>query len=423
MLKLSAIVSCTQNYNNYIKGVFLKRLLWLILFSSNLLGAELMVLKSEFNNQNWFPLPKQDMRSAVVDSLISQIAQSYSFELVAADDSRRSSAGDIQISIDLVEKAQIIKVSAQWNSSNGASHISNHSLSLHGKLYDEIYNTMELLGRNAGRDILQQINNKKIVRTTDEDDKLNKILENQGDISSALMALEENDDAYIKLLKLKLSDVSSERQQEEITKEFDLASKQQLDLAARLKREGKFEQAYATLRSLWSRPALDEELKSAVFDELYFTLPIYQSDMVLSKIGENSQTYKQDNTLSSRIAKVQTRLEETLKHNEQDINKSTQINQRLDQIMMMSRYMSQAFKAQTISKLSPLRLYISMTYMERDSYPTSAELKEQMEYYDIYFDVEEKSSANNEVTYILKEAGRVKATINADRGQVKIEVE
>jgi hypothetical protein len=91
--------------------------------------------------------------------------------------------------------------------------------------------------------------------------------------------------------------------------------------------------------------------------------------------------------------------------------------------MMMSRYMSQAFKAQTISKLSPLRLYISMTYMERDSYPTSAELKEQMEYYDIYFDVEEKSSANNEVTYILKEGGRVKATINADRGQVKIEVE
>jgi hypothetical protein len=39
---------------------------------------------------------------------------------------------------------------------------------------------MELLGRDAGRDILQQINNKKIVRTTDEDedDKINKILEN-----------------------------------------------------------------------------------------------------------------------------------------------------------------------------------------------------------------------------------------------------
>ncbi|MFQ3324776.1 MAG: putative secreted protein with C-terminal beta-propeller domain [Pseudomonadales bacterium] len=99
---------------------------------------------------------------------------------------------------------------------------------------------MELLGRNAGRNILQQINDKKIVRTTDEDDKLNKILENQGDISSALKALEENDDTYINLLKLKLSYLSSESQQEEIIKEFDLASKQQLDLAARLKREGKF---------------------------------------------------------------------------------------------------------------------------------------------------------------------------------------
>jgi hypothetical protein len=50
----------------------------------------------------------------VVDSLILQIAQSYNFDLVAAD-SRRSSAGDIQITIELVEKAQIIKVSAQWN--------------------------------------------------------------------------------------------------------------------------------------------------------------------------------------------------------------------------------------------------------------------------------------------------------------------
>jgi hypothetical protein len=401
----------------------LKRFLWLILFSSNLFGSEFMILKSEFNNQNWFPLPKQDMRSAVVDSLISQIAQSYSFQLISNNDSKSESAGNILIIIDLIEKAETIKVSAQWNSINGVSHISNHSLSLHGKLYDEIYNTMELLGRNAGRDILQQINNKQVVITTVADDKLNKILENQGDIASALKALEKDNDTYIILLKLKLSDLSTKSQQQEITKEFDLVSKRQLDLAARLKREGKFEQAYATLRSLWSRPALDEELKSSVFEELYFTLPIYQSDIELSKIGENSQTYQQDSTLSSRIEKVQTRLEATLKHNEQDINKSTEINQRLDQIMMMSRYMSQAFKAQTISQLSPLRLYISMTYMERNSYPTSAELKEQMEYYDIGFDVEEKTSVKNKVTYILKEAGMVKATIHADGVKVKVEVE
>jgi hypothetical protein len=109
---------------------------------------------------------------------------------------------------------------------------------------------------------------------------------------------------------------------------------------------------------LWSRPALDEELKSSVFEELYFTLPIYQLDIVLSKISENSQICQQDSTLSSRIAKVQARLEATLKHNEQDMNKSTEINQRLDQIMMVSTYISQTFKAQTISQLSPLRIYI-----------------------------------------------------------------
>jgi hypothetical protein len=384
-----------------------------------------MTLKSEFNNQNWFPLPKQDMRSAVVDSLISQISQSYSFQLISNDDSKSESAGDIQIIIDLIEKAETVKVSAQWNSHNGASHISNHSLSLHGKHYDEIYNTMELLGRNAGRDILQQIESKKVVRKKEEDNEFNKILKNQGDISSALKALGKKDDAYISLLELKLSDLSSDSQQEEITKEFDLASKQQLDLAARLKREEKFEQAYATLRSLWARPTLDEELKSSVFEELYFSLPFYQSDIEFADIGQHTLKYHQEGTLWSRIENVQVRLEETLKNNEQDINKSTQINQRLDQIMLNNKYIRQSFKAQTMSQLSGLRPYILMEYMETESYPTTAELKKEMAHYDLDYEVEKISSLNNtnEATYVFKTSGMIKATIYADRTKIKISVE
>ncbi|MFQ3324778.1 MAG: hypothetical protein ACI90U_002609 [Pseudomonadales bacterium] len=46
-----------------------------------------------------------------------------------------------------------------------------------------------------------------------------------------------------------------------------------------------------------------------------------------------------------------------------------------------------------------------------------------MEYYDIGFDVEEKTSVKNKVTYILKEADMAKATIHADGGKVKVEVE
>lgn len=393
----------------------------MLLFSSHLCASNLMVLESEFHNQTWYPLSKEVMHAAVVDSFISQVAQSHNFKLIPAMDSRVNQAGHILVNIHLVEQAETIKVSVRWSSLNGATHATSHSQSLNGKHYEGIYNTLEWVGRKAGIEISNQMTGGGTQNHKDVG-QLEQVIKNQGDMAAILRELRHAQDGYTELLELKIRHHTSPDQRQTVNSEFDWVSKRQLDLAARLKREEKFEQAYATLRSLSSRPNLNEELKNAVREELYFTLPIYQADIEIAEIGRRAQRYQQEGTLWSRYESIQNNLQNALKNNEHDIKKSGEINRRLDQLAVSIKYLRQSLRVNTISKFNGMRIIIMQYYFESGRYPEVAFLQSELDYYGLKSSVEKTLDTGDEAIFTFTTNDGEIIKMRALHGQVEMDL-
>jgi len=118
-----------------------------------------VVLETRFKIGSWQPLPEEKIKQAAVDSALQEISQSRRFAFFK-NASRHSSSGHLRITIDLIEAAEIARVSISLDLPGKESLYSTHSESLKNLYYDGIYKKFQRAGKLSGQKLVRILNQK-----------------------------------------------------------------------------------------------------------------------------------------------------------------------------------------------------------------------------------------------------------------------
>ena len=112
-----------------------------------------VVIQTSFKIGAWQPLPEDKIKSASVDSALSEISKTRRFAFFTRSQ-QGLKTGTLKISIKLVEAAETATVSILLHQLDGESVSSTHSESLKNKSFDGIYKQFQKAGEIAGKKIV-----------------------------------------------------------------------------------------------------------------------------------------------------------------------------------------------------------------------------------------------------------------------------
>lgn len=262
-------------------------------------AAPQLKLALEFNNENWFPLEKQIMEDAVVDSAVSQFSEDVDFMLLSPENPDKNLAADLRIITTLIGPAQEVKV--LMNTTMGdRTRQAEAVVPIKTQDYASIFKSFSVAGRSAARKLASQF---------DE--------------------------------SLESSEVSSD----------DIEVQKLLNQAAQLKREKKFEQSYSALHLLVKSRELSGDLKESVEEELYYKLPLFQAQHLMAP-QRQMQTPEAINTYYDFIESI---LQKALERNLGAPARQRTLNAQLDTVYQAREQYLKAIRYNDMSRLSMLR--------------------------------------------------------------------
>ena len=127
----------------------MKILLIIILLAPLYLSAQppsKVSLKAEFRNKNWYPLAKDEMRQAGVDSALQELTKARLLEIVPS----KQASGQLTITVILVEQASSAKVTIELKRKGLGTLVSSSNVSLLNKNRQQIYKALVNVGKASG---------------------------------------------------------------------------------------------------------------------------------------------------------------------------------------------------------------------------------------------------------------------------------
>jgi len=133
--------------------IFRKLFCLVLLFVAASVQAKPFPVSTEvsIHTGDWYPLPKEDMKAAAVDTALAELTKGGLFSIVAKDGSNK-----LHLGISLIGPAETAKLTIQVHLKDRPSYVSTASISVHDMDYQGIYNAFEHIGRVAA----QRLNDK-----------------------------------------------------------------------------------------------------------------------------------------------------------------------------------------------------------------------------------------------------------------------
>ena len=413
-------------------------LIVLISLMSFSLQAEILpvVIETNFKIGAWQPLPEDKIKSASVDSALSEISRTGRFAFFTGRQSGLQ-AGTLKIDINLVESAETATVSIHLQQFNGLSISSTHSESLKNQHYDGIYKSFQRAGLMAGKKLVKSLPpvslditvsrddqtrvrylerqiisiNNKIIRQSDNNPvrseaqlefvlnelasikqgydqlvkkedlqkqgvKIDKVLSEVGQLNKKIdnkpatqINVKQNyvlENAIIGQTKL-LSTSPPGRDDEKARRLYDEAqtSKQNKQYS---KAETKLQQAI--------KLSISADLSSLIFDELNYSLPMFEAQGLAIDLGRNFQSYAENGQQHKILDRITYLYKTALKNNQADFQRTRQIQQMLDQHLNTSRAMSAVMAVQSRIDFRMINNRIMQRLMMTGKFPDKPAFKQ-----------------------------------------------
>jgi hypothetical protein len=428
-----------------------------------------VVIATHFNIGDWQPLPEDKIKSAAVDSALSEISKTRRFAFFTSPQPALKT-GKLSIHIKLIEDAQIATVSILLQPAKGASISSTHSESLKNLYFDGIYQRFQKAGSMAGKKLVNtllsntaansktsitsddqarvdylenqiiSINN-KIIQQTDnnpvrQEAKLEFILNELTAINRGYAKLAKQEDLHKQGIKIdrvlnKMHQLDKKitnrpSTQVNINQSYvienpllghariahtstpgrdDIKARQLYTAAQQAKQYKKFTQAEKNL-SLALKMLISPGLSALILDELNYALPMFEAQTIAIELGVNFQGYaskKQHTHMFNRITYL---YKFALTNNQNDFQRTRQIQQRLDQHINTTHAMTAVLDMQNKNNGHMIHRYMQRTYMMQGEYPDKDGFKQLLKRYGLRFKV---------VSYRLAESG-YSAELQSDSG-------
>ena len=286
--------------------------------------TQAVVLSTFFENKDWFPLTKKEMERAVVDNALQELTRANVVELTTEDDVL---AGRLSVEIQLVERAETLKVTISFTALKVPSAVTSASANLHGLTYEGIFQAMSAAGREAGRKMRERL--------------------------IAVIPPDAADKALTEMLGKDWDNMTTSR----------LYSK-----AQELKRADHYDEAKELFKSVGARKDRgSQQWKRLADDELIYGLPLYQAQHELMAAAEHRR--------SADLKKIEALCRTVVEKNTGNEARTAEAQKCLDMVAQLKGAMGMVDRSEIKSRVRALQTAMAMQYMETARAPKLEELK------------------------------------------------
>lgn len=443
-----------------------------------------VVIETVFKIGTWQPLPEDKIKSAAVDSALSEISKTRRFAFFTSSQPGMKT-GTLKITVHLVEEAETATVSIMLRQANGVSVSSTHSESLKSLFYDGIYQRFQLAGATAGKKMVKVLESrfpatnrtdpgkdqKRVVYLENQIININKnIMQQTGNgtirseakleyILSELKSIRKSYDDLAKKEDIQKQGVKIDRVLDEVgqlNKKIDnkpvtqinvkqsyvienpLAGQNKMpangpsgrdeDKARKLyndaqvsKQNKEYKNAEYKLQKAL-RLKISSGLSSLILDELNYALPMFEAQSTAIVLGSNFQAYAKTGQHTVMLNRITSLYKTALKNNQQNFQRTQTIQAALDQHLNTSQAMSSVLSVQNKIRGHELHRYMKMEYMMKGEYPGEEEFSAMLKRYNMRFDVLSYEVSNNNYSAELQASAGEILKINGDEnGELTIE--
>lgn len=363
-------------------------------------GVSPLVVTSEFNNQNWFPLPVEQMKGAAVDTALTRISETGRFAFIYATDGKLpGEAGSLVLKVSLVEPAESAKIVIRLSlPDNQGTYVSSSSISLRNRDYKGIFDALQELGINGAEqitatlkhadnsdvadtrelEIRQQIIdlNLHVIKLSNNISALQQknhdtaVLEQLGKLDTVISKLDAHheyvrqsdneknlklDAIYSEIKKLNIGSNTDNRppSSEELT-DYDIAQLPKLKKARKLKFDKKFNEAKGILVDLVTDMRISESFRAAINEELQVNLKLYEAEIVKNDVSGFFMRYLKNDEYKEKIKYVNALYDMVLARKDLNIKTRMEVNRKKDELNITGDSMDTASMAMRTVSLDTL---------------------------------------------------------------------
>jgi hypothetical protein len=293
-------------------------------FSSICLGGPLQVfIEKRFENQNWYPLSKKDMEAATTDTALAKLTESGLFAFT-----KNSQMSHLNLHVSLVERAELVKITITLDLVDGPTYVAVASGSIRDKDFQGIYKVFEKVGAQAASD-------------------LNAIMRESNKISHAVIKQTSNYD--------------------------NKRAQSMYEQAQILKREKKYLKSKILFEKISrSKDPGSNHWKNLSIEELKYGLPNFEADQLFLSLYNLTDNADQ---LSNTCDKIESLYRYIIENNKGNFQRTLEFERKIDALKMSRETMQKAIAAETVSRLSGLRIACSEFYFSMGRYPTLSEFQ------------------------------------------------
>lgn len=360
-----------------------------------------LVVSTQFHNDNWFPLPVEQMKSAAVDTALTRISETGQFAfLYAAAGQLAARTGSLDLEVSLVEPAESAKIFIRLSlPDNQGTYVSTASASLHGKDYQGIFAAFQQLGIEGAEQITASLKNltAKTGSAADQDIRnqiidLNlhviklgseisqyqqnshdqEIVAQLGKLDTIIDRLDAQQDyakqsdrvknqkldaIYSEIKKLNIGSNTDNRppSSEELSA-YDIAQLPKLKQAREFKFDKQFNEARAILVKMADDNKLSPGFRAAIVEELNINLALYEAEIVKNDVSGLFMRYLKNDEYKRKLAHVNKLYDSVLAQKDLALKTRLAVNQKKDELNLTGDSMETASMAMRNASLENMRM-------------------------------------------------------------------
>ncbi len=286
-------------------------------------------LSTTFQNDNWFPLSKTEMKAAAVDAALSELTQDGAFVFV---DEKDPETGKLVLEVSLLEAAEVVKISITLNLP-GVSHVASAASSLRGMDRQGIYRAFEHVGTTAAQRL-----------------RLN---------------LDESDETGF-------------------DKTENLAAKTLYENAQRFKAAADFYHATQLFAALVRNHPNEDKWRILAIDELRYALPLFEAKYRMTEFGRFSSDPMQ---AFDKIDRANQLFRQILAENTDHITRIQEAQRHLDELSISQRALQNSIEAQSLAYAGNLKIFLMTHYAETGQWPEQKEMAATLKILPVDFEI------------------------------------
>lgn len=280
-------------------------------------------VNTTLESDDWYPIPEEQMKSAVMDAALDALTGSGDISLQAGGDA--ADVSELNGHLSLVGAANRVSFTLELHTPGQPSRVATSSISIEGLDREAIYQSLGYIGGEVGNRLSDRLAIEAGSRTTPAD----------GDGEAARL----------------------------------------FNQGRELKREGEFDAARQKFVEVEAM-AGDTEWSEMATDELEYGLLIFEARLLMNDLGDPATAMHEKRDFARLAAN---RLREAIAQNNNHATRVRESQNLLDQIEMALGSLDNAMRAQMVSEASPLRITLMEEYSMRGECMTSERLEEMLD--------------------------------------------